>query len=70
MNDIYDILDSSNSILIDPLDIDELENAIKELKDNNNRRERMGIASLTKASELKIDSRARNILSFMENRCK
>ncbi len=65
----YDILDNSNSILIDPLDIDALENAIKELKSNTIRREQMGIASLTKASELKIDSRARNILNFMEYRC-
>ena len=61
-----DILDESNSIRIDPQNVDELTEAIRELRDNKEKRERMSKASLLLASSLTIDKRAERILSFIE----
>jgi teichuronic acid biosynthesis glycosyltransferase TuaC len=60
-----DILDDSNSIRIDPNNIDEIANAIRFLKDNPMIRNRMSKASLIKSNTLKIDVRAKNILKFI-----
>lgn len=61
----YDILDESCSILIDPLDIDEIKNAILYLKDNAFIKEKMSKGALTKAQGLTINQRADKILNFM-----
>ena len=61
-----DILDESNSIRIDPNNVDELAEAIRELRDNKEKHERMSNASLALASFLTIDKRAKRILSFIE----
>lgn len=61
-----DILDESNSIRIDPNSVDEIVAAIRELKDNKEKRECMSKASLALASDLTIDQRAQRILSFIE----
>ena len=64
----YDILNSANSIMVDPNDIDAIADAIRLLKDNAELRESMGINSLTKAKELSLQNRASRILTFMKER--
>lgn len=64
----YDILDETNSILIDPKSIDEIAKAIEKLKLNKNLLDEMSSASLVKAKKLNINSRAKNILEFMNKR--
>ncbi|MBR1792385.1 MAG: glycosyltransferase family 4 protein [Bacteroidales bacterium] len=61
----YDILDKDNAILLDPMDIDAIATAIKQLKDNPDLRKRMSAASLRKASSLTIENRVRSILNFI-----
>jgi len=61
-----DILDESNSIRVDPKNVDEIANAIYELKVNKEKRERMAKASLDLASSLTIDKRAERIRAFIE----
>lgn len=60
-----DILDECNSIRIDSNDIDQIANAIKYLKDNPHIREKMSNASLEKAKQLDIKSRAKKIVEFI-----
>lgn len=61
-----DILDESNSIRVDSMDINQLANAIKILKDDAKLRARMSEAALRKANELKLDRRAEEIKMFIE----
>lgn len=63
----YDILDETNSILIEPNDIDAIAAAIKELKENPQKRKRLAAGALAKGKELTISKRAQKILSFIEN---
>jgi len=63
-----DILDEQNSIRIDPKNIDAIADAIRFLKDNPQKREKMSKASLLKAQELDIESRARRIIEFIESK--
>ncbi len=60
-----DILNDENSIRIDPNNVDEIANAINDLKNNLERRDRMSDAALTTAASLTIDKRAQNILAFI-----
>ena len=62
-----DILNESNSILIDPTNVDEIANAICEMKDNRVRREMLSRGALKTAEELTIKRRAEWILSFIDN---
>lgn len=61
-----DVLDDSNSILIDPNDEDSLINAITKLRDDKEKRRELACASLNKAKKLTIDKRAKDILTFIE----
>ena len=64
----YDILDKSNSILIDPNSIEQISSAIMEIKNNKDLRERMSEASLRKAKELDLSNRAKKIINFIEKK--
>lgn len=64
----HDILDITNSILIDPSDIDAIANAIKELKDNPIKRKQLAEGALAKGKELTISRRVQRILTFIEER--
>lgn len=64
----WDVLNEENSILIDPLNIDEIANAIKTLKDNKAMRESMSQAALRTAADLTIDKRAEKIIKFIESK--
>lgn len=64
----YDICNESNSILIDPDDIDQLKCAINELKTDKKKLEKLGKGSLELARRLTLDARASNIMKFIEER--
>lgn len=61
----YCILDESNSLLIDPNSVVEIENAIRKLYEDNELRNSLSEGSKRRAKELTIEKRAANILSFM-----
>lgn len=62
----WDILNEDNSILVDPLNIEEIKAAILKLRDNQNLKFTMSCMSLKKAESLSISKRATDILSFMK----
>ncbi len=62
-----DILDEQCSIRVDPTDIGEISNAINDLRSNAYLLESLSKGALKKANELKIESRAKNILAFMDS---
>lgn len=64
----WDILDESNSILIDPDNITSIVSAIQELRDNQDKRKTLSEGALRKAEELTIDKRAESIIKFIESR--
>ncbi len=61
-----DVLDYSNSIRINSDSINQIYEAIKELKDNCALRDRLHKGSIEKAKGLTLEQRARNIVDFME----
>lgn len=61
-----DILDESNSLRIDPKDVDAVADAIKSLRDNTELRNRLAAGSLEKAKGLTLEKRAENIIKFMD----
>lgn len=63
-----DILDCSNSILVDPLNISELSNAIKKLKDNRVLRDKIATVNTTRGINYSINFRSRKILDFIETK--
>lgn len=67
LNFNYDILDNSNSILINPLNIKEISEAIHTLSINQAMRDNMANASLRKAQQLSISQRAGRIKSLLFN---
>jgi len=66
----YDILDSSNSILVDPLNVKEIANAIMTLKNNEALRSNLSDGAIKKALDLTIEKRASKILNFIREKCK
>ena len=66
----YDILDDSCSILINPMDISAISNAISYLKNNRDVLNKMSENALIKAAALNIESRAKRITDFIITKCK
>lgn len=64
----WDVLDESNSIMVDPNNVDEIAEAIRKLKDDKELRSKLSVGALKKSKELTIDKRAERILNFMESR--
>ena len=64
----WDVLDDTNSIMVDPNSIDDIANAISCLKDNCEKRHLLSDGALKKASALTIDQRAEGILRFIEEK--
>jgi len=64
----YDILDESNSIMVDPEDVNQISTAIKLLREDNDKRELLAKGALKKAERLSIDQRASNIIGFIQER--
>ena len=66
----WDVLDESNSVMVDPTSIDEIASAIQELRDDVEKRERLSKGSLERAKSLTIEKRAEAIIGFMRSRAK
>lgn len=64
----YDILDSTNSILVNPEDIKQIADAIKSLREDELKRSSLSEGALEKAKSLSINQRASNILNFIKSR--
>ena len=62
----FDVLDETNSIMVDPTSVDEIAAAIIELKDNQERRKQLSEGALRVAETLTINKRAEKILNFIE----
>lgn len=63
----FDALDETNSILIDPLSVDDISQAIRELFELPEKRILLSKKSLEKAKDFDIKQRAAKILSFVNN---
>lgn len=61
-----DILDDTNSIMIDPENIEEIADAIHQLYNNNSLRDSLSLGALTRSKTLTISERANNIISFIQ----
>lgn len=64
----YDICDTTNSILVDPDSVEQIAAAINKLKSNKELQDHLRKGSLIKAKKLTLDSRANQILEYMENK--
>lgn len=62
----YDILDSSNAILINPLDVTQIADAILHLRNDVKLREKMGESSYQKARNLSLSNRVHRIMEFIK----
>lgn len=65
-----EILDESNSVLIDPLSEEEIYQAIRKLKEDLAERERLSAGCLEKAKDLTLDRRVDRILEFIRSKMK
>jgi glycosyltransferase involved in cell wall biosynthesis len=63
----YDVLNNSNSILIDPDNVDAIATAIKKVKDDNELREKLSEEALVTANNLTLDKRVDKLLAFINN---
>ncbi len=61
----WDILDETNSIMVDPTDVDEIAKAIETLYENKELRASLRKATLQRAESLTISNRAKRILEFI-----
>jgi len=62
----WDVLNDRNSIMVDPMSIEEIRDAIIELRDDKALRENMSLASLEAARDLTIEHRAEKIINFIQ----
>lgn len=62
----WDVLDETNSIMVDPNSIDEIAEAICSLRDNPEIRSMLAEGALKKAESLTIDKRAKSIMDFVK----
>lgn len=66
----WDVLDKTNSILIDPNNIDAIADAIRYLRDDVDFRKILSEGALNKAKSLTIDNRVDAILNFIDQKLK
>lgn len=64
----WDVLNDTNSIMIDPENVQEIAIAIKELRDNPEKRNALSDGALETAKNLTIEQRAESILNFIKER--
>ena len=63
-----DILNDTNSIRVDPMNVEEIRAAVQTLYTNEELRNNLAQGALETASKLKIENRAKNIIAFMEEK--
>lgn len=64
----WDILDNENSIMVDPMNIEQIAEAIRKIYYDHDLKISMELASLEKATNLTISNRARNIINFIKDK--
>lgn len=64
----WDVLNEKNSILFDPMNVDEIADAIKKLYESEELRETLSKGAMATANGLTISSRADKILNFIKSR--
>lgn len=64
----YDILNEENSIMIDPMDVDAIAEAIRRLKNDNSYRYSLSDGALRTVYDLTIEKRAAKITAFIKQR--
>lgn len=64
----WDVLDKTNSIMVNPQDIDEIADAITQLRDYPDKACSLSEGALKKAASLTIDLRAERIIKFIEEK--
>lgn len=62
----WDVLDNTNSIMVDPYNVDEIAEAIRILKEDPNKCKKLSVGALKKAEGLSIGCRAEGIVKYME----
>jgi glycosyltransferase involved in cell wall biosynthesis len=62
----YDILGDDCAILVDPMNVDEIANAILRLKNDSELCENLSYNALKRASNLEINTRAKKIIDFIK----
>ena len=62
----YDMLNAENSIMVDPVDIDAIANAISKIYESSTLKQALAQSALNIASKLTIDRRAEIIINFMD----
>lgn len=65
----FDVLDRTNSIMVDPMNVDAIADAILDLKENKELRQQLSKGALSKAKKFTISHRASIILEFIDNHC-
>ncbi len=60
-----DVLNDENSIMVNPMDVDELVKAIATLRDDEKKRRAMSKASIKTVENLKIELRAKRIIEYI-----
>ena len=64
----WDVLDESNSIMVDPNKVDEIAGAIRRLKDEDYLRIKLSKGALEKAESLTLDQRVNRIMNFIKEK--
>ena len=64
----WDVLNNTNSIMFDPMNIDEIAIAIKKLYEDKTLRESLSKGAIATTKDLTISARADKILNFIEDR--
>lgn len=64
----WDVLNETNSILFDPLNINQISNTIKRLYDDEKLRSRLTLGALKTAADLTITARADKIIKYIKSR--
>lgn len=61
----WDVLNDENSIMVDPMNVDELARAIATLRDDKRKRKAMAEAAIKTVENLKIELRAKRIIDYI-----
>lgn len=64
----WDVLDSNNSILVNPDNIDKIAAAIRTLKEDREKSDRLAQGAINRSDSLSIKRRAESILQFIQGR--
>ena len=65
----WDVLDETNSVMVDPNNVEEIAEAIRSLRDDKEKRKALSDGALKKAEKLTIDQRAKAIMHFITEKC-